>query len=407
MSQDAKENPNLMNSAMEAMARGDRQAAQKLAEQAAAQSPNSEAPWLLLAALASPAERFEFIRKALKINPESPRAKQALQWALEQLPEQAQPAPVAEAAPGALEPSEIPPTAAPTAAPVAEQTAPAGAPGGKKWAGWQVAALLGFIALAGVAVLVAGWIFFGQQALNLLFPPKGCSPSLAFGGQTFAVQALQAAPGAAPEIPADQPQRAFWLASTQTNLVFLLSPLRDNLVLVSTLQAGSPAVYTQADCSTTTYTLTAAAPAALDSPLLQDQSKSQISIFVPAPGSAAGFLAQGELQGGEVTTFSTPDPNSLQLEISLLGVETSPDGQSITVDLSLSNAGQSAAQVKAQDIVLTPEGGAALALSLSAPALPLQVEPGKTVRLALTFPRPAAAAASLKILSAEFILDRY
>ena len=73
--------------AREALQNNDRTQARQLAEQAAALAPQMEDPWLILAAIASPHDSLEYIQKALKINPESPRAQRGMQWATQRLNE--------------------------------------------------------------------------------------------------------------------------------------------------------------------------------------------------------------------------------------------------------------------------------------------------------------------------------
>jgi lipoprotein-anchoring transpeptidase ErfK/SrfK len=71
--------------AREALRIGDRAEASIWARQAADLAPGTEDPWLLLAALAEPQECLEYARRALEINPDSPRAHKALDWAQERL----------------------------------------------------------------------------------------------------------------------------------------------------------------------------------------------------------------------------------------------------------------------------------------------------------------------------------
>ena len=71
--------------AREALRRGDRGEARKMAEHAASLTPQSEDPWLILAAVASPQASVNYIKKALDINPNSPRAHTAMQWAMKRL----------------------------------------------------------------------------------------------------------------------------------------------------------------------------------------------------------------------------------------------------------------------------------------------------------------------------------
>ena len=71
--------------ARQAMQRGDRQVARNWALQAVALDPDSEEPWLTLAAVASPRASLNYLEKALKINPDSQRARQGMQWAQKRL----------------------------------------------------------------------------------------------------------------------------------------------------------------------------------------------------------------------------------------------------------------------------------------------------------------------------------
>jgi lipoprotein-anchoring transpeptidase ErfK/SrfK len=74
-----------IQNAREALRDGDRSAARHWAEQAAKLAPQLEDPWLILAAVASPKASVAFVERALKINPDSPRARKGMQWALKRL----------------------------------------------------------------------------------------------------------------------------------------------------------------------------------------------------------------------------------------------------------------------------------------------------------------------------------
>jgi lipoprotein-anchoring transpeptidase ErfK/SrfK len=76
-----------IQNAREALRNGDRSAARRWAEQAAKLAPQLEDPWLILAAVASPRASVSFIERALQINPNSPRARKGMQWALVRLQE--------------------------------------------------------------------------------------------------------------------------------------------------------------------------------------------------------------------------------------------------------------------------------------------------------------------------------
>ena len=76
-----------IQNAREALRDGDRSTARRWAEQAAKLAPQLEDPWLILAAVANPRASVAFIERALKINPDSPRARKGMQWALSRLQE--------------------------------------------------------------------------------------------------------------------------------------------------------------------------------------------------------------------------------------------------------------------------------------------------------------------------------
>ncbi len=68
--------------AREALRRGDKATAQRLGEQAALLAPGMEDAWLILAASdPNPQDALAYAQKALEINPQSPRARQGVEWA--------------------------------------------------------------------------------------------------------------------------------------------------------------------------------------------------------------------------------------------------------------------------------------------------------------------------------------
>ena len=76
-----------LQNAREALRDGNRSVARRWAEQAAKLAPQLEDPWLILAAVANPRASVAFIERALRINPDSPRARKGMQWALQRLQE--------------------------------------------------------------------------------------------------------------------------------------------------------------------------------------------------------------------------------------------------------------------------------------------------------------------------------
>ena len=83
MAADPHATRNAIQSALDALKRGDRVTAQRQADLAASLAPDLEAPWLILAALSAPDASVAYARKALHANPASPKARQALIWAIQ------------------------------------------------------------------------------------------------------------------------------------------------------------------------------------------------------------------------------------------------------------------------------------------------------------------------------------
>jgi lipoprotein-anchoring transpeptidase ErfK/SrfK len=79
-----------VQNAQNALQRGDKLSARRWAELAALLAPEREEPWLLLAAAASPQASVGYLRQALKVNPDSPRAKAGMDWALKRVETAAQ-----------------------------------------------------------------------------------------------------------------------------------------------------------------------------------------------------------------------------------------------------------------------------------------------------------------------------
>ena len=71
--------------ARQALKDGEMVEARVWGERAAQLAPESEDPWLVLAATGSPRESVEYLQKALELNPNSPRALKGLDWATKRL----------------------------------------------------------------------------------------------------------------------------------------------------------------------------------------------------------------------------------------------------------------------------------------------------------------------------------
>lgn len=117
-----------IQNARQALQQGDRSAARRWAERAAAMAPGLEEPWLLLAAVSNPEASLAHLKRALKINPQSVRARKGLAWAEQRLKTSAPDVPV-QAAPSpkpGLQPSVAttpPPAPLPVIKPVLQLAA--------------------------------------------------------------------------------------------------------------------------------------------------------------------------------------------------------------------------------------------------------------------------------------------
>jgi len=75
----------LLQSAKEALKKGDLQQARRLAFRAVKMAPEHEEPWLYLASVSSPEASISYLKKALEINPTSRQAKKGMHWAIQRL----------------------------------------------------------------------------------------------------------------------------------------------------------------------------------------------------------------------------------------------------------------------------------------------------------------------------------
>jgi lipoprotein-anchoring transpeptidase ErfK/SrfK len=206
--------------AREALRNNDRGQARQWAEQAARLAPKLEDPWLILAAVASPRASLEYIRTALQINPNSPRARRGMQWAMERLREPE--APLAETR------KALPVTAGRPA--VAAQ--PVTRPPAKRSLVFPVMLLgLGCLVCAGAA-----WSAFQMPAVAAMIrlsPLVAATPRPPSWAQVFIPRPTEAAIAQSPQSPVGQlleaaatptPQIASTPAATESPSEPTLSP---------------------------------------------------------------------------------------------------------------------------------------------------------------------------------------
>lgn len=82
----AQEARRALQAARQALLRGDRGEARRMARLAARLSPRWDAPWLVLAAVSEPRAGLAYAVRALEINPRSQAARGAIRWLIKRLP---------------------------------------------------------------------------------------------------------------------------------------------------------------------------------------------------------------------------------------------------------------------------------------------------------------------------------
>jgi hypothetical protein len=245
---------------------------------------------------------------------------------------------------------------------------------------------------------------------TVFVPTQDCgSPTLILGTTTFKIENLAPAADGSLSVPPDSSGIAYWVEGTNTNYVFVLSPMPENLAAMDTITVGSPATATWSDCSLTSYNLSAPQQASFNSSALPDQSQEGIMVFFQTDASGAGFVFMGGLAEQAVDVITTPraDESGVLAEISLLETIRSADGATIRVSLSIHNYGQAAFNVSADNISLIQTEGSTLALTDSKPRLPERIKPGETKTFEFSFPRPSSPTATLKIFTIEYDIEGY
>lgn len=264
-----------------------------------------------------------------------------------------------------------------------------------------------------LSTLVSQWRATPNSALppsapTILVPTQDCSPpTLAFGATPFQIENVTRGADGSLNLPSGVPGIAYWVEGTNTNYVFVLPPLPENLAVMSTSTAESPVTVTWSNCNSATYTVSAPQPGTWNDVALTDQSLEGITIFFQTDASGAGSIFTGGLAEQAITVFDTPAAGEIQAEIGLLETTTSSDGKTINVSISIQNYGSAALTVSTSDISLTQPDGASLVLEGSRPRLPEKINPGDTKTFEVMFPRPASPSATLRIFTVEYDVEGY
>ena len=243
---------------------------------------------------------------------------------------------------------------------------------------------------------------------TIFAPTPDCgSSTLLLGTSTFQIQNLTPSADGSFNVPSDTSGIAYWVEGTNTKSVFIVSPTPENATIMSTISVGSGAKLTWTNCNSSTYNLNAPQASSLDIPVLSDQSVEGITIFFQTAETGAGFVFHGDLTEQQINTINTPDISEVQAEISLLETSSSQDGTSLRIGVSIQNNGALPITVSASDIALVQADSAPLVMAGSEPALPIEIVPGATETIYITFPRPATPTATLKVFTVEYDIEGY
>lgn len=235
---------------------------------------------------------------------------------------------------------------------------------------------------------------------------NACGPAtLRVAETTYEIQTVKPKSNGDLNIPANEPDHAFWVEGTTINQVFGLSPTVNNLALQSSLKTGAAIEVSWENCNTATYHISTMQAGVPENSSLLDQSTTQITLFVRADNPSTSFVAIAELTEETISVGNTPDASTLQAEISVLDIAESQDKQTVEIEVSIVNYGSSFT-LTTEDILLVSEN-VELKLSSSEPALPYEIKPAQTASFKMTFPHPTSHTATLQILGIAYEVTGY
>jgi hypothetical protein len=232
--------------------------------------------------------------------------------------------------------------------------------------------------------------------------PQCVEPTLTLGITKFRIDSVKRNGDNFPEIPKNKKDVAFWVTGTTVNYVFGLSPTKDNLSLNTVLKAGDPITINWADCSKDEYVVKTTETANAGDTGIFDQSHGGITVFIGVTSSTPGLVIRGGrpiVQPAE-TQVATPE-NTNQIDLQILDF-TQPDDQTVQFRITVTNKGAQVILLTNHDISLKTDTGPEVAPQAVEPVLPQDLKPGDTLSLTLTFPKPQAKSAVLRILDVTF-----
>ncbi len=244
--------------------------------------------------------------------------------------------------------------------------------------------------------------------MTLTGQTSSCSgATLKIGSVSLPFDSLQIGSSGSVEAPPNNPARAYWIKNLANNDVFILSPTQENLDLLASLSAGATASITWENCNTSTYTLLSPQAGEPGLDILLDLKPIGLVIYVPASDLSAGVTVEGSLTGEIIASPPTSAPSDENAEVSLVGTNTSADDQSIQVQVSILNYGDSPITFSETDISLVADDATVIALSSADPQLPQIIQPNETKTFSLVFARPKTSTALLTIFSIQYDLENY
>ncbi len=258
-----------------------------------------------------------------------------------------------------------------------------------------------------VALLALVGVSLHSQIASLFaprVPPPPCGVStLRVGGTKLRIQNLTPSSNSDLGIPSGKPGVAFWIQGTTGHYVFGLSPSSDNRALAQGLKSGDRIKIAWGDCSSDDYVVASTARVLPPPAELISQSQPGMSIIVPG---SDGWLIDGQRPEALITPApETPNPNAIQSKISFLDQSVSADRKTLTLKIAVKNTGPNVIHLVNGGITLTQGQGAPAAPQSVDPALPLDIQPGATQTITLTFAKPVGNVATFKLL--DFSVDLY
>lgn len=256
---------------------------------------------------------------------------------------------------------------------------------------------LSLLVLVGISLHAQIATLFGPHV-----PPPPCGQSsLLIGTTKFLIQNLTPKSNSDLGIPSGKPKVAFWLQGTTGHYVFALSPTSDNTTLMQGLFKGEPIKISWGDCSSDEFALASSSNTISQPSEIMTQSEPGITVIVPQEAGSQGWILKGQRPEVHIPSVTdTPNPNEVQADISFVDQSTSTDGKTLTLKIAVRNTGSGIIHLSESDISL---GG--IAPSSIDPSLPVDIQPGASQALTLTFAKPSGNTAVFKIL--DFSVDLY